>query len=473
MWRAIGSGVVLVLFVSCAIANDGLFVGFAEVDITPEVTGSKPVWIAGYGHGRKANGVHDPLMARAVVMRHGDDRIALVAVDLVGLQLPEVKRIRAELQGFRYVLVASTHNHEGPDVIGIWGATPFQRGVNDSYLQLVVERAVQAARTAEKNLVAARAEYGTATDDSLVRDNREPYVKDGVIRVLRFLRESDGKSLGLVTQFSCHPESLGSRNTLLTADFPYATVARLKSQHACPVVYFSGAVGGLMSNPSEPIRDSQGKEHHDGTFEYAELFGNAVADVASRAAKSAQPVRLTPFTISAKPIAIPIENQIYRAAREIGVLRRDGVLWSGNHNVVTPLPQAPEAGSPLAMETEVSYLRLGEVHIAGIPGELYPELVYGRIQEPVDPGADFPDAPVESAISQIMPGDKWLILGLANDEVGYIIPKRQWDEKAPFCYGRKKSQYGEINSCGPQVAPIIMQALSDRVREAVTGSDSE
>ena len=28
-------------------------------------------------------------------------------------------------------------------------------------------------------------------------------------------------------------------------------------------------------------------------------------------------------------------------------------------------------------------------------------------------------------------------------ELGYILPKRQWDEKPPFCYGRKSAQYGE------------------------------
>ena len=36
-----------------------------------------------------------------------------------------------------------------------------------------------------------------------------------------------------------------------------------------------------------------------------------------------------------------------------------------------------------------------------------------------------------------------MLIGLANDEVGYIIPKRQWDEKPPFCYGRQKAQYGK------------------------------
>ena len=118
------------------------------------------------------------------------------------------------------------------------------------------------------------------------------------------------------------------------------------------------------------------------------------------------------------------------------------------------------------METEVGYLRFGELDVATIPGELYPELVYGQFQEPADPGADFPDAPLETPIAKILPSKKIMILGLANDEVGYIVPKRQWDVTAPFAYGRTSAQYGERNSVGPETARHLMEALSDRVRKA-------
>ena len=96
-----------------------LDVGFGEVDITPKLGGKEKVWLAGYGTGREAAGVHDPLMARCVVLQDGGTRIALISVDLVGLQFPAVQQIRNQLPGFSYVLVSSTHNHEGPDVIGM------------------------------------------------------------------------------------------------------------------------------------------------------------------------------------------------------------------------------------------------------------------------------------------------------------------------------------------------------------------
>jgi hypothetical protein len=131
-------------------------------------------------------------------------------------------------------------------------------------------------------------------------------------------------------------------------------------------------------------------------------------------------------------------------------------------DVVTPSAPAENVG----VETEVAYLWLGELHVACIPGELYPELVYGKFQEPVEPNVDFPDAPLEPFVKQLLPGDKLLVIGLANDEIGYIIPKRQWDQRPPFAYGRNSSQYGEINSCGPEIAPIVMRALAGRVQEA-------
>jgi hypothetical protein len=91
-------------------------------------------------------------------------------------------------------------------------------------------------------------------------------------------------------------------------------------------------------------------------------------------------------------------------------------------------------------------------------------LVLGKVQDPPDKGADFPDAPIEPAIYAQLRGKHKMLIGLGNDEIGYLIPKRQWDEKAPFCYGLTKAQYGEINSCGPDTAPVICKAFADLVK---------
>jgi hypothetical protein len=337
--------------------------------------------------------------------------------------------------------------------------------VDDAYVASVVSKTVEAVKKAAENLTPATAAYGTASDEELLGDSRKPVAKDGVLRVIKFTKAGSSEPAGLLVQWNCHPESMGSKNKLVTADFPYATVAKLKEQHKCPILYMSGAVGGLMAPPDGVIKDASGKLLEEGDFEYTRVYGEAVADLATKAASATEPVTLTPFTISAKPIAIPVTNALYRLARVARVLRREGRLWTGDFQKLGDIVDDDNADKPTAVESEVAYLKLGDVHVASIPGELYPELIYGKFQEPAEPDADFPDAPLEPTVESILPGKKWLLFGLANDEIGYIIPRRQWDSAPPFAYGRKVSQYGEINSCSPEVAPIIMQALKLRVQD--------
>ena len=73
----------------------------------------------------------------------------------------------------------------------------------------------------------------------------------------------------------------------------------------------------------------------------------------------------------------------------------------------------------------------------------------------------------QPALESMVPAEDAVVLSrLANDELGYIIPRRQWDARSPFAYGRDESQYGEVNSCGVSVAATLMESLSRRVAEA-------
>ncbi|HVY68866.1 MAG TPA: hypothetical protein VHH73_03010, partial [Verrucomicrobiae bacterium] len=73
-----------------------------------------------------------------------------------------------------------------------------------------------------------------------------------------------------------------------------------------------------------------------------------------------------------------------------------------------------------------------------------------------------PVDPVEvPPLRQLMPGKVKFLFGLANDEIGYIIPKSEWDRQPPFIYGAEKPVYGEINSVGPETARLIHAALKE------------
>lgn len=462
-----------------AAAETGRFLeaGIAAVDVTPDLKGGRPVYLAGQESNRRAEGVHDPLFARALVIKDDSlvpgqvkrgSKIALAVVDSIGIQYPLTQAVRAELPQYRYCLVASTHTHEGPDVIGIWGPSPTESGVDPKYLDQLRDGIVAAVREADKACVPVRAEYGTASDETLLEDFRLPRIFDPVLRTVRFIRKSDGKTAGLLVQWNSHPVEPDG-NKLITRDLIGVAVDTLEKRHQAPVIYFTGPNGGLMGTPEKRFLDANGKHIAKDVYDFMRLCGEAVADLTDRALAEAQPIELAPIVVSARPTMLPLDNEGYRQARSIGVLTRPAFAPASGDGAKSTLqgvaiPRSQLDGDQL-VESEVAYLRLGKLHVAAIPGELYPELVYGKFQEPADPGADFPDAELETPVMKILPSEKALILGLANDEVGYIVPKRQWDVVAPFAYGRKSAQYGERNSLGPETARRIAEALAARVQE--------
>jgi hypothetical protein len=439
-----------------------LEVGFGETDITPKIDGPRPVYLAGFGHNRKATGVAEPLAARAVVLKSAGRKVALVSVDLVGYFRPEVEKVRAQLDGFHYVLVSSTHTHEGPDTLGLWGPTPFQSGIDPDYIALVRERIVKAVQDADAAARPATAAIGTARAPELLRDTRKPHVVNDELTAVVF-HGGDGKPSGLVVVWGCHPETYDSKSPLVSSDFVFHTVRALKDRYGCPVAYFTGAVGGLMTTIGLTVKDVDGKEVRGSGPELNAAYGKALARVAGRAVEAAKSASLTPLEVRSRPLFLPVDNKLYQMAAQLKVFARPTYRWTDD--MAKPeLLDKPAVGVASAIATEVGWLRLGDLSIATVPGEIYPELVLAGPPPDGDPNTDFPDAPFEPTLYATLPGPHKVMIGLANDEVGYILPRRQWDEKPPFAYGRDKAPYGEVNSLGPRTAPLLLGAFRDLVK---------
>lgn len=447
-----------------AAEDAALEVGFGERDVTPKVDPrGKPVYLAGFGNNRKATGVHDPLFARAVVLGDGKAKVAIVSVEVVGLFLDFVEGVRSKLPGFRQVVVTSTHNHEGPDTLGIWGASPLVSGLDKEYMAFLERQIVEAVKEADATRQPASARIGSVKAPELLHDSRLPIVLHDDLVVLDFQGAKGGKRAGLVVQWNNHPETLGSGNTLVSADYVGYTVNHLKNKYRCPVVYLTGTVGGLMTSLRVPIKSEKGEELKDGTYEKTSRYGELLGVAAAKAVDSAKPVALTPITARSKPLQLPLANRLYVVARQIGVFQRETFLWDIDPAKRKAVKDIEDPKKAYGIRSEIGHLRLGDLDIACIPGEIYPELVLGKVVEKAEPGADFPGAPVEPSIYAQLKGPHRMLIGLANDEIGYIIPKRQWDEKPPFAYGKPKGQYGEINSLGPDTAPMICEAFKSLV----------
>ena len=122
----------------------------------------------------------------------------------------------------------------------------------------------------------------------MLRDSRLPIVLHDDLVAVEFRRAEDNKPAGLIVQWNCHPETLDSKNTRLSADFVGPVVERLNRDHGGPVLYLTGTVGGLMTSLGVEVRSARGVALADGTFEKTERYGHLLADVAIRALRDAR-----------------------------------------------------------------------------------------------------------------------------------------------------------------------------------------
>lgn len=413
-----------------------------------------PVWIAGFGNSRAANGIHDDLWARAMVIDDGKTRLAIVSLDIIGMMNNDVIDLRGRISkdaGITYAIVTSTHTHEGPDMLGLWGETPFRSGINQEHMEYVKNQAAKAIETAAKNLVPARLSVAQDLTGALnlVKDTRKPEVFDSGLRMLQVLDKQSGNTLGTLISWGDHPETLWSDNLMLTSDFPhfvregiekgvYNRDSLVKAGVGGVAIYATAALGGLMcTHPSLTVKDPfSGEEFKEPTFEKAAAEGKQIAHLALNAMEKPEMIiDSAAISIVAKTVPLPLNNTMFKLAAAMGVMKRGTTGW-------------------MNMKSELAVVQIGPVSMVTIPGELYPEILNGGVEAPG--GQDFKIAPVEvPAIRDMMPGKFKFMFGLANDEIGYILPKSQWDEKAPFTYGKNGAPYGEVNSLGPETAPII------------------
>jgi hypothetical protein len=437
------------LLLACAGSLFGEFrAGAFKTVISPPLQDRPPVYMAGFGHHRVAVTVHDDLYARCLAFSAGQKPLVVCEVDLIGLFFDDVERVRAKVPAAD-VVVASTHVHEGPDTMGLWGPAAGQSGIDDDYNSFVVDRIAEAAKGALAALepaTPALAVVHSAELDSFIDDDRPPVVHDSDLIVLS-LTAKDGKRIATAVNWANHPETLGSRNTQISADYPGFFYKRLEAKLGGMAVLWNGAVGGMQSPLGAKIKDpATGTIAAENSFRKTQVLGERIADLTADAARSAKPASIGKVEFAERLVAIPVTNRGFEMAAQADLYKgRKKTTAEGTTNAPVGLIRM-SGGQPV-------------LAIALVPGEMYPELSVGGVERYM--GADFPDAPIETPIKSMLHAQFKMLIGLADDEIGYIIPKAEWDEKPPYLQNAKKAWYGEENSVGPDAAARIAAAMQE------------
>src|SRR6516225_1413104 len=126
--------------------------GAAEVDITPPI--GFPMWGYGARHDAPSLGVLDPLLARAVVLSAGKEKMAVVSLDLgrapTRQSMAAIRKKIKEAAGIEHVFLVASHTHHGP-VIELDNWPP-----KNSYVRQLEEKLVGVIIKAAKDQRPAR-----------------------------------------------------------------------------------------------------------------------------------------------------------------------------------------------------------------------------------------------------------------------------------------------------------------------------
>ncbi|MBW2452998.1 MAG: hypothetical protein JRI68_00730 [Deltaproteobacteria bacterium] len=433
-------------------------------------------WLAGGGTGRAANLVHDDLMATAVVFSDGQTTVAFLGVDSLGLPVTLHQVILDKLAErgvtLDLLLMGGSHSHEAPDPLGVFGPTDGITGIDTDYFDFVTDRAAevlaeaQAARAAA-TLTLAATQSPLEVGQTLQYDRRDPNVIDNDLGVMRFDDAADGSTIATVVNWANHPEFLMDFGWI-SAD--YVGFLREQMTDAYPgstCVFLNGALGGQIGATHAQFT-YDGVSHGDGdSEEKMEAVGRYAADLALEAL-STEGRPQTDFTITAaatEKVLLPVDNIAFRAMFNLGVFvyhqprNADGTFLEGKATI----------GTDFFVESEVVYLRMGELELLSAPGEVHPELVVGGHDgSRADPNFPFvrDDNPNPSDMDDAPDGPYWkdyltapvkLYVGMGNDELGYIVapfnfalhPDNPWLEEWT------DHHYEETYSLGPETADVI------------------
>lgn len=267
--------VFLVYFFSL-FALSGVEVGLSIVDMTPPLGTPS----AGYAlrRGEGMVGVHDPLLATALVLDTGEQRTVFCTVDHLGFDTGMVDEVLAQLhsaEGFAsaQLFLGSSHTHSGcgscldlPPVSQMLSGK-YQEDIRAFNISCAVRACLEAADRMQECKIGIG--YGEAPRLSLYRSKwPEEFHPSDAVTVLKITTLED-RPLAVLFNYACHPTVLGPENRLFSADFVGAARKSLQQELGAEIIplFFNGAQGEII-----PI-----KAEGAASYERCEEIGKALA----------------------------------------------------------------------------------------------------------------------------------------------------------------------------------------------------
>jgi neutral ceramidase len=431
-------------------ARGELQAGVAAVTITPPVGG----YLQGYTRGRPSVGVHLDLRAAALVLDDGATRVGLVTLDLLGLDRATVAAMRAAIDATTevpgaHVMIACSHTHAGPHVQGTgaddWGFA-VGNGLDEAYVATLVRHVAGVVGMAARGPRPAAVGLGTGEAGFAVNRRRlvagraelRPNPDGPVDRRARVLKIMDAAEApadrpappprAVLFAYSCHPTIMAMENLEVSPDYPGVARAFVetayrgaRADHGLPdgpgtvALFVQGGGGDLRPHLTTP----DGEHFRAGAKADAHRLGWQLGAAVVKAAESiTATTRHAELGVAATTVALPLAAPPSRAVLE-GIIANGGSEHFGGHRTTDGRPlsdlawarhtlrQADRGPLPTALEVEVQALRIGDLHLVGLPGEVMCEIGW--------------------QIERALPGPT-IVVSQANGNIGYLCTERSYRE---------------------------------------------
>lgn len=423
----------LLLLAPLPCSAEELEVGAAAVPITPAV--GTPM--AGYYSLRRAEGTHDELFAKVIVLKRGDARAAMVSLDLLDTPRSLAEDARREVEKVAKVrgddvMISATHAHTGPVLAGgspRWAVIGTQDDLAVAYRAELPGKIAEAVRLAESRLAPATLS-ATHGHETKLGYNRRFHMKDGTVgwnpgvlnpKILKpagpidpdvavLLFEGLGKDktpVASYVNYAVHLDTVGGAK--FSADMPHTLAKLLADGKGADFVsfYTSGCCGDINH-----INVNWGKPQ--GGHAFSSRMGVILAGEVLRVWPELKPVEGGTLRSRSVMVGLPLpplaEGAVEKAEETLKrfagpVANRPTFLETVDAFKV--LDVADREGRPI--EVEVQVIALGrDVAWVSLPGEIFVELGL--------------------TIKHDSPFAHTVIAELANGAIGYIPSRRAYPQ---------------------------------------------
>jgi len=415
---------LLVAILSPIASAATLEAGIATGNITPD-TSELHVPLGGYGErmNAAAEGVHDNTMVKALILKDGGKKFALVTVDILGIVRPlrdaVLERIGDTGITSDNLMMSASHTHASVEMNALHSGNIFgipNIGIYDEkLLTFTADRIAEAIIAANENFVPIRVGTDSRDVPGLSRNRRGDPTTDDEVTVTR-IDTADGKALAVFVNFTAHPTFMNEKVMHVSAGWPGYLQREVEA-------FVGGGAVCMFSNGAQGDIGPAGG-HGPSPYARAESHGRSLAIQVLDLVDGIETASEVEFDFAMHTLELPPRTVPPALLESAGP--EYGIDESNAQILINAL--VPES-------SYLGVLKLGDLVAVSIPGELFSILGLEVKASLSSAGAKHP-----------------IIVGLGNEWISYMMPPEEFDQGG---YEPGVSFYGE--TLGPKV---VRQAIA-------------